>query len=120
MLLYMLCAIALGVITEALAYALSLWWYHKAWMRIPNILVMFGVVYGGLAWALAAEGLLLMCLVGAGIGVAYEIANDRWLKHWYFPGDPWAFLTGQKAVIGVGLAWGAVPLLITIMVRVFA
>jgi hypothetical protein len=120
MLLYIVCAIALGVITEALAYALSLWWYQKAWLRIPNVLVMFGLVYGGLASVLAAQGFLVQFLAGATIGVAYEVANDRWLKLWYFPGDPWTFLSGQKAVLGVGLAWGAVPLIITLMVRVFA
>lgn len=120
MLPYIVCAIALGVMTEALAYALSLWWYHKAWMRIPNVLVMFGLVYGGLAWVLASKGFLAQLLAGAVIGVAYEIANDRWLKLWHFPGDPWTFLSGQKAVIGVGLAWGLVPVLVNLMVSVFA
>lgn len=120
MLIYIVCAMGLGVVTEALAYALSLWWYHKAWMRLPNIIVMFGLVYGSLAWVMAAQSFLLQFLAGAAIGVAYELANDRWLKLWHFPGDPWTFLSGQKAVIGVGLAWGAVPLLVSLLVQVFA
>lgn len=120
MLKYIASAIALGVATEALAYALSLWWYRKAWLRIPNILIMFGLVYGGLAYALAAKGLLLQFVAGAAIGVLYEVANERWLRFWHFPGDPWTALTGRRAVIGVGLAWGAVPVIVSGMVEVLA
>lgn len=120
MLPYILCAITLGILTEALAYALSLWWYRNAWMRIPNILLVFGLLYGGLSWVLASQGILLQFAAGAGLGLAYEVANDRWLRIWHFPGDPWAWLKGQPAVIGVGLAWGCVPPLVVWLVPVFA
>ena len=120
MLSYFIAAVLLGVITEALAYALSLWWYHKAWMRIPNILVVFGLVYGTLSWVTAPWGLLVGFACGAAIGLLYEWVNDRWLKIWHFPGDPWTWLRGRRAVIGVGLAWGFVPLIVILLEPLFA
>lgn len=120
MLSYIICAIALGVVTEALAYALSLWWYRNAWMRIPNILIVFGLVYGSLSWLVAQQGLVVQFIPGAVIGLLYEFANDRWLKWWQFPGDPWTWLTGQRAVIAVGLAWGFVPPMVVGLVWVLA
>jgi hypothetical protein len=118
MLPYILCAIALGALTEALAYALGLWWYGKAWLRIPNVLLAFGLVCGGIAWAL--PGPWLQFAAGAAFGLGYEVANDRWLKLWHFPGDPWTWLKGRPAVVGVGLSWGAVPPLVAWLVPVYA
>lgn len=120
MLPYILIALLLGTLTEALAYALSLWWYRNAWMRIPNVLIVFGLVFGALSWLTAQQSLLVQFVPGAVLGLAYEFANDRWLKIWHFPGDPWTWLTGRRAVIGVGLAWGFVPPLVVWLVWTLA
>jgi hypothetical protein len=109
MLSYFWAAVFLGVLTEALAYALALWLYHVAWMRLFNVLVIFGVLFGGLAWLLAGQPWWQQMAVGAVIGTLIEVANDRFLKIWYFPGDPWTFLKGRTAVIGIGLSWALVP-----------
>lgn len=113
MLDYLLNAAVLGLLVEALAYALGLWSYPRAWLRIPNVLLVFGLVYGGLSWGLHGQGALVLFAAGALLGLAYELANDRWLKFWRFPGDPWTGLKGKPAVLGVGVAWGFVPLIIT-------
>ena len=120
MLSYILIAIVLGVMTEALAYALSLWWYRNAWMRIPNVLLVFGVIYGALSWATAQQSLLVQFIPGAAFGLCYEWINDRWLKIWHFPGDPWTWLKGRRAVISVGLAWGFVPPIVVWLVWTLA
>lgn len=120
MLTYCVICIALGSATEALAYALKLWLYRAAWLRILNIVLTFGLIFGGMSWLLAGHGVLAQFAAGAGFGLAYEIANDRWLKAWSFPGGTLPWLTGQPAVIGVGLTWGFVPVMAVVLARVIA
>lgn len=114
-----LCAVSLvmGIVTEALAYGLKLWLYRKASLRVLNIVLVFGLIYGGMSWLLADQGVLAQFVAGAGFGLAYEIVNDRWLKAWYFPGGTLTWLRGQPAVIGVGLAWGLVPVIAVALTR---
>jgi hypothetical protein len=51
--------------------------------------------------------------IAAGIGLAYEIANLRVLKWWYFPNERLAFIRGHAAIVVVlALLWGAVPVMI--------
>lgn len=107
----------MGAATEALAYTLMLWLYRAAWLRILNIVLVFGLIYGGLSWLLANQGVLAQFAAGAGFGLAYEIVNDRWLKAWYFTGGTLPWLSGQPAVIGVGLAWGFVPVIAVALTR---
>lgn len=116
MLPYIICAMILGLLTEAAAYALSLWWYRITWVRLINIGLVFGGVFGAASWLLADKGLLVQMAVGAALGLIIEIVNDRILKFWHFPGDPWTFLKGQPAVIGVGLSWALVPPLVVFFI----
>jgi hypothetical protein len=120
MLPYLLIGIALGVATEILARVAGLWRYRHPALPLANVALMFGVVHGGLAHALARHGWIWLFLVGAAIGVAYEIVNDRVLKAWTFPGTTLPWLRGQVAVIGVGLAWGLVPVMIVLLRRALA
>jgi hypothetical protein len=109
MIKYITAAMFMGVMVEALAYALALWLYRIAWMRIVNVTLVFGLVFGGMAWMLRKEELWIQMAAGAVVGVLIEILNDSLLKIWHFPGDPWTFLKGRPAVIGVGLSWALVP-----------
>jgi hypothetical protein len=109
MLTYVLAGVTLGVLAEALAYALALWLYHIAWMRLFNVFLIFGLLFGYVSFALADKSIWLAMGAGALLGLVIEVLNDRWLKIWYFPGDPWAFFKGRPAVVGVGLSWALVP-----------
>jgi hypothetical protein len=120
MLPYLLIGIALGVATEILARAAGLWRYRHAALPLANVALMFGVVHGGLAYALARHGWISVFLAGAAIGVAYEIVNDQVLKAWTFPGTTLPWLRGSVAVFGVGIAWGFVPVIIVLLQRALA
>lgn len=119
-LMYFAICLTMGVATEACAYALKLWLYRKAWLRILNIVFTFGLIFGGMSWLLADQGTLVQFAAGAGFGIAYEIVNDRWLKAWFFPGGTLPWLSGQPAVIGVGLTWGFVPVMAVLLARALA
>lgn len=112
MLPFILIAIALGVATEAVARVGGLWRYRNPWLPVANVVLVFGFVYGGITFALAGRWAWLF-VAGAAVGLAYEIANDRVLKAWTFTAERVPWLRGQVAVIGVGIAWGFVPLFIT-------
>lgn len=101
--------IALGVVTEALARLLRLWVYQDWLTPVLNVLLMFGLAFGTLSWILVGHP-VLAAFAGAGVGIAYEYANHVVLRLWHFPNDRLLFLHGAPAlVIGVGLAWGAIP-----------
>ena len=118
--MYFAICLAMGVATEACAYVLKFWLYRNAGLRILNIVFIFGLIFGGMSWLLADQGMLLRFAVGAGFGIAYEIVNDRWLKAWYFHGGTLPWLSGQPAVIGVGLTWGFVPVMAGVLARALA
>lgn len=102
-------ALVLGMVSEALAWRLKLWLYNRPWVRVFNVLVTFGGIYGGLSYALADAGFGVQFLVGAGLGLVNEAVNDRVFRAWYFPGRSVPWLKGQTAVVVIGLLWGLVP-----------
>ncbi len=102
-------ALVLGMVSEALAWRLGLWLYNRPWVRIFNVLVTFGLIYGGLSYALAEDGFGVQFLVGAALGLVNEAANERWFRAWYFPGRSVPWLRGNTAVVVIGLLWGLVP-----------
>lgn len=105
----MLTCLLMGLVSEALAWRLGLWHYNLARVRIFNILITFGLVYGLLSYWLAERGFVLQFLVGAGLGLVNEAANDRLFRAWYFPGRSVPWLKGNTAVVVIGLCWGLVP-----------
>lgn len=102
-------ALALGVLSEALAWRLGLWLYNLPWVRVFNVLVTFGFIYGGLSYALADHGFGVQFLAGASLGLVNEAANDRWFRAWHFPGRSVPWLRGNTAVVVIGALWGLVP-----------
>lgn len=108
MLLYIGITLVMGAVTEAAAHGLALWRYRIGWVRVFNIVVTFGLIYGLLSYWLADAGFPVQFAVGAVLGLINEIANDVAFRAWYFPGHP-RWLKGRPAVIGIGLGWGLVP-----------
>lgn len=102
-------ALVLGILSEALAWRLGLWLYNLPRVRVFNVLVTFGLIYGGLSYVLADHGFGMQFLVGAALGLVNEAANDRWFRAWYFPGRSVRWLRGNTAVVVIGLLWGLVP-----------
>lgn len=108
---YILVCLLIGVITEALAARLGLWRYRLAWMRPFNVVVTFGLVYGGISWWFDGAGALWLFGVGAALGLVNEAANEYGFRAWYFPGRAVSWLRGNTAVVLIGLGWGLVPLI---------
>jgi hypothetical protein len=105
-----LIAVIIGVVSELVARAGRLWVYHRPVLALPNVVVMFGVVMGGVALLAPGFGLAGVFAVGFAIGLVYEIANVAALHWWFFPDDRLLFLRGQMAcAVGVAVAWGVVP-----------
>ena len=110
-----LTAAAAGVAIEAIAAALDWWIYHPPWFRAVNILVVFTLIFGWLSSALVASPLWMRFGAGAAFGIAYEGLNLAVLHAWSFPDDRLLFLRGTPAlVLGVGLSWGLIPVLIPV------
>lgn len=104
--------LALGVATEAIALALGWWVYDPWWLRVVNVVAVFGGVFGWLTSRLALAPWWARFAAGAGFGILYEAVNLAVLRWWSFPGDRLLILHGTTAlVLGVGLAWGVVPVL---------
>ena len=102
-------ALVLGIVSEAIAWRLGLWLYNKPAVRYFNIVVTFGLIYGGLSAVLVGEGLAPQFLAGAALGLLNEELNDRYIRAWYFPGVSVPWLKGKTAVVVIGLLWGLVP-----------
>jgi len=112
-----LACLVVGIVTEAAAALLDLWRYHPAWLRVANALLVFGVVLGWMSSAFADAPAALRFAVGAGFGIAYEALNLAVLHAWSFPRDRLLVLRGPAAlVLGVGLSWGIVPLVVPLLV----
>ena len=107
-----LACLGLGLATEAIAWALGWWVYDPWWLRLVNVAAVFGGVLGWLTSRLADAPWWQRFATGAVFGIAYEAANVAALGWWTFPGDRLFWLHGPVAlVLGVGLAWGAVPVM---------
>lgn len=111
MLVYIGICMAMGVVTEWAAARLGLWRYRLPRVRIVNVIVTFGVVYGLLSYLLADGGVLWLFGVGAAVGLVNEAVNEYGFRAWYFPGRSVPWLKGSTAVVLIGLGWGLVPLI---------
>ncbi len=100
----------IGVATEVVARTFRLWVYHQRHTPVLNVLIVFGLIMGALASRMRPLGLPLVTGIAVGVGLAYEIANLRVLKWWYFPNDRLAVIRGHATIVVVlALLWGAVP-----------
>jgi len=110
--------LAIGAITELISHRLKLWTYNPPWLRIANVLIAFGLMFGWVASALAEKSMPLQFLVGAAVGVAYEAANLLFLHFWSFRDDRLLFFRGRLALIlGAGIPWGFLPVLAPVLAR---
>ena len=106
--LFVVCAV-MAASAELIAARFALWVYPSAWRRAATALLS-GMLITGVS--LGAQHLPVAGQFGAGaaFGVVYELLNLRVLKLWTFPDDRLWGLKGERAlVLGVGLAWGVVP-----------
>ena len=88
-------------------------------LSVLNVLLMFGLVMGTLAWAGGASGTAALFALGFGIGLLYEMLNFARLDWWYFPDDRLLGLRGKTAcALGVSIAWGTVPVTVAWLARV--
>jgi hypothetical protein len=118
-----LIGIGVGVAGEIWASLRGLWVYrnpiYNPIYRVLNVLLMFGLVMGTLAWAGGALGTAALFALGFGIGLLYEMLNFARLDWWYFPDDRLLGLRGKTAcALGVSIAWGAVPVTVAWLARV--
>ncbi len=105
-----LACLVIGAITEGLSYALKLWVYKPPWLRLANVIVVFGLVFGWVCTCLAGEPRWIQFAAGAVLGMAYEAANLYFLRWWSFT-DRLPFLRGRLAIIlGAGIPWGVLPI----------
>jgi hypothetical protein len=110
--------LALGIVTEVISHSLKLWSYEPAWLRIANVVVVFGLVFGWLSSAVAEQPIIVQFSVGAILGVAYEAANLLFLHLWSFPNNQVLFLRGRTALIlGAGIPWGLLPIVAPVIAR---
>lgn len=109
---------AIGVVAELGARALSLWRYRHPAYPVLNVLLMFGVTMGSVALLAPAWGLPAAFAAGTAIGFAYEWLNFLVLGWWHFPGDRFLVFRGRMAIAAsVALTWGAVPLLVDVILN---
>lgn len=113
-----LIGIAVGVAGEIGAALRRLWVYRSPVYPVLNVLLMFGLVMGTLAWAGGALGAAGLFAIGFGIGLLYEMLNFARLDWWYFPDDRLLGLQGKTAcALGVSIAWGTVPVTVSWLAR---
>ena len=108
----------LGIVTEVTAAALG-WWVYDPWaLRLINVIVVFGGLFGWLASTLVDRPASQRFAAGAAFGIAYEAINLAWLGWWSFPGNRLLMLDGPLAlVLGVGLSWGGIPVIAPLLAR---
>jgi hypothetical protein len=108
----------LGVLTEFIACHYKLWIYTSPWLAVINALLVFGLIFGTFSWLAYGLPQVAQFGTGAALGIAYEAQNFAVLKWWQFPNQRCLFLKGERALtVGVGLAWGAIPLLTNFFVN---
>jgi hypothetical protein len=108
-----LLGMAIGVVSEILAYVANWWKYHTTVSPLINILVMFGWVMGSLSLLQPTLGALGVFVIGFLIGYAYEWANFLTLDWWVFPDERFLIFRGrQGCASAVSVTWGVVPLIV--------
>jgi len=113
-----LVGIGVGIAGEIGASLRRLWVYRSPVYPVLNVLLMFGLVMGTLAWAGGALGAAGLFALGFGIGLLYEMLNLARLDWWYFPDDRLLGLQGKTAcALGVSIAWGTVPVTVSWLTR---
>jgi hypothetical protein len=113
-----LIGIGVGVAGEIGALLGRLWVYRNLLYPVLNVLLMFGLVMGTLAWAGGALGTAALFALGFGIGLLYEMLNFARLDWWYFPDDRLFGFQGKTAcALGVSIAWGTVPVTVAWLAR---
>jgi len=107
----MLVCLVIGAVTEALSHWQKLWLYEPSWLRVANVLIVFGLFFGWLSTALADQSAFVRFATGAGVGIVYEAANLTLFRAWSFPEQQLVFLRGPVALaVGAGIPWGFIPL----------
>jgi len=114
-------ALVVGILTEMIAKRAGWWEYETSATPVFNIFVMFGLIQGAFIAGLSGLSLPMQFLAGAAVGTAYEIANARLLHWWTFPSGRVLFLKGEAAIIaGIGLAWGFIPVMVSLVAAAIA
>lgn len=107
---YALTAMVIGLLAEMIARGLRLWVYRSPWFVLVNLILMYGLIMGTIASMVPRRGAIVALLMGALVGLAYEIINLRVLRWWAFPGERMLFLRGHVAIVAVlTVLWGLVP-----------
>ncbi len=111
-------ALLIGIITEWIAYKNNFWEYRKLQYLVFNILVMFMLIQGGIAF-LCVSGveefsllrLISYSLIGSTVGIIYENCNEYFVRLFDFGKEGVLFLKTKKQLIwGIGISWGGIPL----------
>lgn len=118
LLLCILIGVFIGVVSEFGANVLGFWRYRAPWLAHNNVLVMFGVVDGGLAYYSAS--LWQAFIMAASIGTVYEIVNYKLTHWWEFPNNKMGPVRGIVPIcVVLAFAWGSIPILINAGLSLF-
>jgi len=106
-----------GLVVEFVAYKNDFWRYRKSIYLLFNIVFIFTLVQGGIAFLCVngTDGFSLLRLaafsmIGSVFGVIYEAFNQCHTRLFDFGKNGVTFLKTKKQLIwGVGIAWGGVP-----------
>lgn len=112
--LVFLIALSNGLLMESVAYKNNFWRYKKPTYLGFNILVVFTVIQGGIAfWGVSGPDgfslfrLVVCMLLGSAFGIAYEAFNQFHTRLFDFGENGVIFLkTKTQLIWGVGIAWG--------------
>jgi hypothetical protein len=106
----------IGVFVEWVAYRKKLWKYRRFSYLLFNILFVFTVVQGVVAFLcffriddVHLSRILMFSIAGGVIGVLYEIFNEYVFKLFDFGPCLYRVLGKKKLILTVGMAWGCVP-----------
>jgi len=106
-----------GLVVEFVAYRNGFWRYRKPIYLLFNIVFIFTLVQGGIAFLCVngTDGFSLIRLaafsvIGSIFGVIYEAFNQCHARLFDFGKNGVTFLKTKKQLVwGVGIAWGGVP-----------
>ena len=109
--IYVFFGVLIGILAELAANKLKLWLYRAAWMPVINILIMFGLIEGAIAFSIQTP--LMKFIVAATAGTLYDIANFKVLHWWQFPDNKMGPIKGEFLIcVVLACAWGVVPIFI--------